>query len=112
MKPFFPDKVLHRYTLTQTNTGIYGETILEPVYSDDILVDFQNETNNEVAKQYGCELADLYRIYLDINTTLNPSDQLRDDNGNKYSIIGGVQEYPKFHKYKKAHLVLQRRDKP
>lgn len=112
MKPFFPDKTLHRYTLTQNSTGVYGETIQEPVYTDDILVDFQNESNNEVAKQYGCELSDLYRIYTDITTTLNPSDQLRDDKGNKYTIIGGVQEYPKFHKYKKAHLILERRDKP
>lgn len=111
MKPFFPDKTLHRYSQTNTGSGVYGETIKKHEYVDDILVDFQNETNNQVAHDYGIELSDLFKIYLDIDTPLVESDMLQDDKDNQYLIIGGIQEYPKFHKYKKAHLQIHRRTK-
>jgi hypothetical protein len=87
---------------------VYGETVEEYVYTDDIVVDFQNESNVEIAKSYGVELQNLYTIYLDIDTTLEDNDQLRDSNGNRYHIIGQVQHYPKFHKYTKAHIVRER----
>lgn len=111
MRPFFPDVTLRRYTMSSASTGVYGETIKKPVYNDDIIVDFQNETNIQVAHDFGVELSDLYVVYMDISTTLLESDILEDDAGNLYSIIGGIQEYPKFHKYKKAHLKLRRRSK-
>lgn len=104
----FPDKTLHRYILTEEKNGIYGETIQKYIYADDITVDFQNETNNEIAHSYGVELKDLYKIYTDINTPLNPHDRLKDENKICYDIMGGVQKYPKFHKYQKAHLVRRR----
>lgn len=105
----FPDITLHRYTYTTTGKGVYGETIHGYEYCDDIIVDFQNESNVEIAKQYGVELQNLYKIYCDINVTLEDNDQLQDDNGNTYHIIGNVQKYPKFHKYQKAHIVLERK---
>ncbi len=104
----FPDTTLQRYTLHSSGTGVYGETITEYVYTDDIQVDFQNESNVEIAKSYGVELQNLYRIYLDQSTPLSDTDQLRDNNGNRYHIIGQVQRYPKFHKYAKAHIVRER----
>jgi len=104
----FPDTTLQRYTLQTSGTGVYGETVGEYVYTDDIVVDFQNESNVEIAKQYGVELQNLYKIYLDINTPLNDTDQLRDKEGNRYHIIGQVQHYKKFHRYTKAHIVRER----
>jgi len=104
----FPDTTLQRYTLQTSGTGVYGETVEEYVYTDDIVVDFQNESNVEIAKTYGVELQNLYTIYLDINTPLDDTDQLRDENGNRYHIIGQVQQYPKFHRYTKAHIVRER----
>lgn len=104
----FPDTTLQRYTLQTSGTGVYGETVEEYVYTDDIVVDFQNESNVEIAKQYGVELQNLYTIYLDINTPLNDTDQLRDTEGNRYHIIGQVQHYKKFHRYTKAHIVRER----
>jgi len=111
MKPFFPDTVLHRYSYNEDGTGVYGEKVGSYTYTDDITVDFQNESNAQVAHEYGVELSDLYKIYLDINTTLCESDELHDDNDNIYTIVGGIQRYPKFHKYQKAHLKLVRRNK-
>ena len=104
----FPDTTLQRYTLQTSGTGVYGETVEEYVYTDDIVVDFQNESNVEIAKQYGVELQNLYTIYSDISTPLDDTDQLRDTEGNRYHIIGQVQRYPKFHRYTKAHIVRER----
>ena len=100
----FPDTVLHRKCIVETSGGVYGETIQEYVYTDDITCDFQNETSSELAHAYGIELSDMYKIYLDISTSLNASDILYDDEGNTYEVIGSVKEYGKFHKYKKAEL--------
>ena len=104
----FPDTTLQRYTYNNNATGIYGETVQKYKYADDITVDFQNENNQEIAKEYGVELQNLYKIYLDLGVTLNDNDQLRDSNGNKYHIIGQVQKYKKFHKYQRAHIVRDR----
>lgn len=104
----FPDTTLQRYTLQTSGTGVYGETVEEYVYTDDIVVDFQNESNVEIAKQYGVELQNLYTIYLDLSTPLGDTDQLRDTEGDRYHIIGQVQHYKKFHKYTKAHIVRER----
>lgn len=105
---YFPDTVMQRYTLTTSGKGVYGETRQTYVYSDDIMVDFQNENNNEVAKAYGVELQNLYKIYTDINTPLEDTDHLV-LNGDVYHIIGNIKRYTKFHKYQKAHLKLERR---
>ena len=104
----FPDTTLQRYTYNNNATGIYGETVQKYKYADDITVDFQNENNQEIAKEYGVELQNLYKIYLDLGVTLNDNDQLRDSSGNKYHIVGQVQKYKKFHKYQRAHIVRDR----
>lgn len=105
----FPDTTLKRYTYTNESTGIYGEHITRYEYSNDIIVDFQNESNTEIAHEYGVDLQNLYKIYVNINESLNDTDQLKDNEGNTYHIIGNIQKYPKFHKYQKAHIVLERR---
>jgi len=106
---FFSDTILHRYTYTSAGTGLYGESVKEYVYTDDIPCDFQNETNTEISKEYGVDLQNLYKCYIDINVTVNDTDQLRDDAGNTYHIIGNIQKYPKYHKYQKLHLVKNRK---
>lgn len=103
----FPDTTLHRYACVETPGGVYGETITTYQYQDDIRCDFQNETNQEIAEQYGIELSDLYKVYVDLNTTVNSSDLFSDDENNTYDIIGGIKVYRKFHKYKK--IILRRR---
>lgn len=105
---FFPDTTLHRYGIVESQSGVYGETIQEYSYIDDIICDFQNETSNEIAHSYGIELGDLYRIYTDISTSLDSSDILRDEDDVEYEIIGGIKQYKKFHKYKTAHLKRRR----
>ena len=104
----FPNATLHRYSLFENGRGVYGETVTEYVYVDDITVDFQNENNVEIAKDYGVELQNLYKIYVDLNTPLLDTDQLRDDKGRTYHILGNIKEYDHFHHYKKAHLARER----
>ena len=105
---YYPDTLLKRYTYTDQSTGIYGETVQTYEYTDDITVDFQEESNQEIAKEYGVELQNLYKIYADITVELNDTDQLEDQQGTRYHIVGNVKHYKKFHKYQKAHLVRER----
>lgn len=88
--------------------GVYGESIKKYVYADDVTVDFQNETNQEVARAYGVELQNLYKVYFDADVTVNDNDQFEDPNGNRYHIVGNVQKYDHFHNYQRAHLVRER----
>ena len=105
----FPNATLHRYIPTLNATGVYGEKVQSYKYSNDIICDFQNENNNEIIEKYGIEKENLYRIYIDINTTLGRYDQLEDEKGIRYHIIGEVETYNHFHNYKKVHLERIRR---
>lgn len=104
----FPDKILHRYTYTDTGTDVYGASINEYVYAGDVLVDFQNEQNKEIREAFGVARDNLYKIYFDKDTIINDSDELRDDTGNKYEIIGEIRKYTHFHNYKEANLIRKR----
>lgn len=105
---FFPNKVLRRFTYTNKGRGLYGEAQYEYEYAGDILVDFQNTSIQESMKEYGDERHNQFKIYLDINTVLNDTDELRDENNNRYQIIGNIQTYSHIIKYKKAFLALKR----
>jgi hypothetical protein len=108
---FFPNMTMQRYSYMQTGEpGVYGELVCEYVYQGDVTVDFQNENNSELAKQYGVERQNLYKVYTDISTTLNDNDVLVDEDGNQYQIIGAVQTFNHFHKHKRAHLIHARGD--
>lgn len=107
---FFPNMTMTRYTYTNTGTGVYGETIKSYSQAGTLTVDFQNEGNAELAKQYGVERKNLYKIYMDIHETLEDEDILVDQDNNQYQVIGEIQEYNHFHMYKIAHLVHCRGD--
>ena len=108
MTVHFPDTTLQRYTRVTSNTGVYGESVTSYEYTDDITCDFQNETNSEIAETYGVELTDLYKIYVDLNTTIEDTDVLSGEDGTMYDIIGGIKVYKKFHKYKAIQLRRRR----
>jgi len=105
---YFPDTVLTRYTYTHEGKGVYGETVNSYEPAGDVLVDFQNETNVEIAQAYGVDLQNLYKAYVDINISLTDNDKFKDDKGNFYHVLGQIKKYPKFHKYQKLHLVRER----
>jgi hypothetical protein len=96
---------MKRYTYTTDGVGVYGEQTKDYNYSNDITVDFQNESNTEIAKQYGVEKGNLYKIYLPLDVELLDTDLLIDPDGNEYLIIGEVKRYDHYHNYIKAHLV-------
>ena len=108
---YFPNMTMKRYTrTTNPGGGVYGETIDQYTYTDDITVDFQNEGNNEIAERYGVERKNLYKIYVDESTPLCDDDVLVDPDDNQYTVIGEVQLYNHFHHYKRAHLIHNRGD--
>ena len=47
---------------------------------------------------------------MDVNVKLDSTDELRDDDGNIYTIIGKIMDYTHFHNYRLAHIVLDRHD--
>lgn len=104
----FPNLTLHRYTYTKETSDVYGATTYEYEYSDDVLVDFQNESNQEIREAFGVERDNLYKIYFDKDTIINDNDELRDDEGNKYEIIGEIRKYTHFHNFQKANLTRKR----
>lgn len=110
MSLFFPNRMMRRYTYDPGATGVYGESVKQYTYTDDIQVDFQQENNQEFAKQYGLERQNLYKIYIDLSTPLNSDDLLVDEDDKQYLIIGEIQEYTHFHNYKRVHLVRSRSD--
>lgn len=110
MSLFFPNMTMKRYTYAGGGVGVYGETIQQYTYTWDINVDFQHENNQEFAEQYGVERQNLYKIYIDLDTTLQDDDLLIDEEGNQYLIVGEIQEYNHFHNYKRVHLVRSRSD--
>ena len=87
---------------------MYGATTLEYEYAGDVLVDFQNEQNKEIREAFGVAKDNLYKIYFDEDTIIHDSDELRDDEGNTYIIIGEIREYTHFHHYRKANLIRKR----
>ena len=102
---YFPNMTMKRYTYTTDGVGVYGEKTSKYTYSNDITVDFQNESNTEIAKQYGVEKGNLYKIYFPIDVEVDDTDLLIDPDDNEYLIIGEVKRYDHFHNYTKAHLV-------
>ena len=108
MSLFYPNMTMKRYTYTTDGIGVYGETIQSYNYTDDILVDFQHENNQEYAERYGVERDNLYKIYIDEGTNLNDDDLLVGPDDREYQIIGEVQLYNHFHHYKRVHLVHSR----
>lgn len=107
---FFPNKTLQRYTPTQDSVDVYGATTKQYEYTEDVQVDFQNETNKEEREAFGVTKENLYKIYFDKNTNINSTDQLHDTNGDIYEIIGEIRDYNHFHDYKKANLIKRRRN--
>lgn len=107
---YFPNMIMKRYTCTSNAKGVYGEDITTYEYSNDIHVDFQHENNQEYAKQYGVERQNLYKIYIDLSTSLDKDDVLVDEDDRQYLIVGEIQDYNHFHDYKRVHLVRSRGD--
>lgn len=108
---YFPNTTLHRYTLTKNGEDVYGATIQEYEYADDVQVDFQNENNKEIREEFGVTKENLYKIYFNKDTIINDTDQLRDETGDIYEIIGEIRSYNHFHNYKKANLIKRRRNR-
>lgn len=107
---FFPNMTMRRYVHENTGTGVYGESVGQYTYTEEILVDFQHENNQEFAKQYGIERQNLYKIYINHDIILEDEDVLVDEYDNQYLIVGEIQDYTHFHNYRRVHLVRSRRD--
>lgn len=108
MSLFFPNMKMKRYTRTPHGKGVYGEKVKQYTYTGDINVDFQHENNQEIARRYGVERENLYKIYINLDTTLMDDDLLVDHNGLEYQVVGEIQDYNHFHNYRRVHLQRSR----
>ena len=62
MTVYFKNTTLNIYRLTAGGTGLYGEPVEEYTPAGAVFVDFQNENNNEIRKDYGIEKQNLYKM--------------------------------------------------
>lgn len=75
------------YTDTE-ELDAYGNPVKAYVYRETIKVDFQPSSRNDRLTEAGEILQDTYRIFLDVNVPVDPTDIFRDSEGNTYTIVG------------------------
>lgn len=86
---YYPNMSMDICTYTDTeSTDAYGNHIKGYVYRETVPVDFQPSSRNDRLTEAGELLQDIYKIYLDVNVTLDSTDIFRDSDGNTYTIIG------------------------
>ena len=75
------------YTDTDV-TDAYGNPRKSYVYRETVPVDFQSGSRNDRLTEAGELLQDIYKLYLDVNVSVAPTDIFRDPDGNTYTVIG------------------------
>ena len=75
------------YTDTDV-TDAYGNPSKGYVYRENVPVDFQSGSRNDRLTEAGELLQDIYKLYLDVNVSVAPTDIFRDPEGNTYTVIG------------------------
>ena len=86
---YYPNMSMDICTYTDTeSTDAYGNPIKGYVYRETVSVDFQSGSRNDRLTEAGELLQDIYKIYLEVNVTLDSTDIFRDTDGNTYTIIG------------------------
>ena len=110
---YFPNVELDIYTYTDLpETDAYGNSKKGYLYRETVPVDFQASSRRDKLTEAGEILQDVYKIYLDVNVTVNSNDIFRDPDGNTYTIIGTPMLNNRFKITKHKKVELQKTNKP
>ena len=86
---YYPNMSMDICTYTDTvEMDAYGNPVKGYVYRETVPGDFQPSSRNDRLTEAGELLQDTYRLYLDVNVDVDPTDIFRDPEGNTYTIIG------------------------
>ena len=110
---YFPNMSMDICSYTDTEvTDAYGNPRKAYVYRETVPVDFQTGSRNDRLTDAGELLKDTYKIILDVNVTVNPTDIFRDQEGNTYTIIGTPIVNNRFHVTSHKKVEVQKTNKP
>ena len=86
---YYPNMRIDICSYTDTDvTDAYGNPRKGYVYRETVPVDFQSGSRNDRLTEAGELLQDIYKLYLDVNVSVAPTDIFRDPEGNTYTVIG------------------------
>lgn len=110
---YYPNMTIDICTYTDTATlDGYGNPVKGYVYRETVPVDFQSGSQSDSLTEHGEMLTDTYRLYLDINVPVGPTDIFRDSNGDTYTIIGTPVLNNRFSVTSHKSVLVQRTNKP
>lgn len=99
MIPFFKNTDIGIYTYDGLDK--YGDK--QYSHNNTIEGDIQPLSNEDSMEIFGKVLQDTYKLYLDINTSINDTDHLRIQ-GECYKVIGSVENWNHVLQFKKVLL--------
>ena len=110
---YYPNMTMDICSYTDTEqVDAYGNPKKAYVYRETISVDFQPSSRNDRLTEAGELLQDTYRLYLDHNVTVNPTDIFKDSDGNTYTIIGTPILNNRFSVTRHKRVEVQKTNKP
>ena len=111
--PYFPNMEMDICSYTDAEQkDAYGNPKKAYVYSTTIDVDFQPSSRNDRLTEAGEILQDTYRIFINEDIPVDPTDIFRDPDGNTYTIIGTPILNNRFLRTKHKKIELQKTNKP
>jgi hypothetical protein len=111
--PYFPNTTLKQYSYSESaELDEYGNPIESYVFVRDVRVDFQQASEKDRLTSAGELLQDTYRIFMDINLSVEPNDIFKDNNGDTYTIIGSPVVNNRFVATQHKKIVVQKTNKP
>lgn len=111
--PYYPNTTMDIFNYVDSDEkDAYGNPIKSYVYYTSINVDFQPSSRNDRLTEAGELLQDTYRLFIDDNVTVNPTDIFKDSDGNTYTIIGTPILNNRFSVTKHKRVEVQKTNKP
>jgi hypothetical protein len=111
--PYYPNMTMDICSYTDTEQlDAYGNPRKAYVYRETVPVDFQPGSRNDSLTEAGELLQDTYRLFIDDNVTVNPTDIFRDSDGNTYTIIGTPILNNRFAVTRHKRVEVQKTNKP
>lgn len=112
---YFPNCQIQIYEEQQDNEE-YDEYTGEPkskwVLTDTVPADFQRISEDESQEEWGKDLQDTFKVYVDLNTHINNRCVVKiiDDIENRtFDVIGEPEYWNRFHMFRKIILQVQRK---
>lgn len=110
---YYPNMTMDICSYTDTQeTDAYGNPVKGYVYRETVPVDFQPSSRNDRLTEAGELLQDTYRLFIDSDVSVDPTDIFRDSDGETYTIIGTPILNNRFRVTQHKRVEVQKTNKP